>query len=97
MVDELKVSQIDIPSGNINESIVVQLSNRPSVRVGLMFSVPLEEEVYPYNGFGEIAYKIVRINNNLAYAIVLDPPIAKTRLPDTREFSVDDIIRYIPH
>ena len=96
MIHDLKKSQLELPEGNILESDML-LPMNPRVRVGLMFSVPLEEEEYPYNAFGEVAYKIVEINNRAVVAVVLDPPSARERLPDHRQFTLDDITRYIPH
>ena len=89
----LQQSSLEIPSGNISE--IDYLVGTVSVNVGQMFAVPPEDEVFPYNQFEEIDWCVQSISGDKVICIILDPPLAKQRCPESREFDIHVIKQYI--
>ena len=66
-IEQLTESSLALPEGNVAQELIGG-ARENRLFVGLMFSVPVEDEVHPYNQFGEIAWRIESIVGSIVEA-----------------------------
>ena len=94
-VEGITQSTLSLPEENVAQDLIAGVREN-TLFVGLMFSVPAESEVHPYNQFGEIACWIETIAGEVLLGTPLEPQLAVERLPPTREFPYNMVIQYLP-